>query len=93
MSKDRTDKIVKIAKHFADMIPGDNGDIPNIHRNIFFLVMDIKCVDKMHKLALDSMLDDLDSVHVAHDVFGIYRYLDRETKQLTEGWTPRFGRA
>jgi len=88
MSLDRTDKILKIANHFADKIPG-NG----VHRDSFLLYMDINFVDKLHDLDLDSMLDDLDSLHVIHDVSGIYHYLDRETKQLTEGWTPRFGRA
>ena len=49
------------------------------------LMLDIGCVHKTHNL-------DLDSPHVAHDVFGIYNNLDRKTKQLTRSWTPRFGR-
>ena len=89
MSLDRTDKKLKIAKHFANLL----NEYTGVQRDSFLLYMDINCVDKIHKLDLDSMLDDLDSPHVAHDVFGIYRYLDRGTKQLTEGWTPRFGRA
>jgi hypothetical protein len=55
-------------------------------------MMDIEYVDKVHNLALDSMLEDLDSFDVAHDVIGIYRHLDRKTKKLTGHWTPRFGR-
>ena len=82
MSRDRTDKILKIADHFSDRIPGGN----------FLLYMDIKFVDEIYNLDLDSMLEDLDSLHVVHDVFGIYNYLDRKTKQLTRGWIPRFGR-
>lgn len=57
------------------------------------LIMDIECVDKTHNLDLDAMLADLDSYSVTHDVLGIFEHLDRETKQLTDGWTPRFGRS
>jgi len=84
---DRFEKIVIIAKYFIERNPKLSGQSP------LSLIMDIECVDKIHNLDLDSMLDNLDSFHVAHDVFGIHRYLDRETKQLTDCWTPRFGRA
>ena len=76
------EKIDRIVKHFEDRIPGDRVD----------LMLDIGCVHKTHNLDLDSMLEDLDSPSVAHDVAGIYNYLDRKTKQLTRGWTPRFSR-
>ena len=76
------EKIGRIAKHFGDRIPGAKVE----------LMLDIGCVHKTHNLDLDSMLEDLDSPSVAHDVFGIYNNLDRKTKQLTRSWTPRFGR-
>jgi len=79
---DRFEKIVKIAKHFKELIPGKRID----------LIMDIETVDKEYNLALDSMLEDLNSFDVAHDVLGIYRHLDRKTKKLTGYWSPRFGR-
>ena len=93
---DRFEKIVIIAKYFIERYPEMTGqsqlEIECEGASPLSLIMDIECVDKIHNLDLDSMIDDLDSFHVAHDVFGIHKYLDRETKQLTEGWTPRFGR-
>ena len=87
---DRLEKIAKIAKHYSKkhMLTSDTGrDYP-----LLDLIMDIECVDKEYNLDLDRMLDDLDSFDVTHDVFGIWRNLDRKTKKLTGHWVPRFGR-
>ncbi len=96
MSNDRFEKIVVIAKYFIERYPKLSGqsqqEIECHGASPLSLIMDIECVDRIHNLDLDRMLDDLDSWHVAHDVFGIHKYLDRETKQLTDCWTPRFGR-
>ena len=93
---DRFEKIVIIAKYFIERNPKLSGQsqmsIEQEGASPLSLIMDIECVDKMYKLDLDSMLEDLDSPHVAYDVIGIYINLDRETKQLTGCWTPRFGR-
>jgi hypothetical protein len=81
----RLEKIGKIAEHMLqnDWILTDQ----------LSLMMDIECVDKTHNLDLDAMLADLDSYSVVHDVVGIFNHLDRETKQLTDCWSPRFGRS
>jgi len=83
---DRLEKIAKIAKHYSCTDPVSNA------YKMLDLIMDIECVDKVHNLDLDRMLNDLDSFNVAHDVFGIWKHLDRKTKKLTGHWTPRFGR-
>ncbi len=54
------------------------------------LILDINCVNEINPLDLDAMLKNLDSAHVAHDVLGIAKNLDRSTKTLVDGWTPRF---
>ena len=65
---DRLEKIVIIAKYFIERYPEMTGqsqlEIECEGASPLSLIMDIECVDKMHKLALDGMLDDLDSFHV-----------------------------
>jgi len=93
---DRFEKIAVIAKYFIERYPEMTGqsqmDIECEGASSLSLIMDIECVDKVHNLDLDKMLDDLDSFHVKHDVIGIWVNLDRKTKRLTGHWTPRFGR-
>ena len=73
--------IAKIAAHFDGQINGfDRMD----------LVMDIDAVNDINPLNLEAMVNDLDSLHVAHDVLGIAKNFDRKTKTLVNGWTPRF---
>lgn len=71
----------KIAAHF-------DGKIAGLDR--LSLVMDLDAVNDINPLDLEAMVKDLDSIHVAHDVFGIVKNLDRKNKTLLNGWTPRF---
>jgi|TARA_R110002033_G_scaffold5470_1_gene23618 hypothetical protein len=90
----RLEKIGKIAEHLRTNPWNKNGLTPlGRETDQLSLMMDIECVDKTHDLDLDAMLADLDSVSVVHDVVGIFNHLDRETKQLTDCWSPRFGRS
>jgi len=93
---DRFEKIAIIANYYIERYPELSGQshstIEQEGASPLSLIMDIECVDKVHNLDLDFMLVDLDSFDVAHDVFGIYRNLDRKTEKLTGQWTPRFGR-
>jgi len=73
--------ISRIAKHFDGQIVGSDR---------LSLVMDIDAVNDINPLNLEAMVKDLDSLHVAHDVFGIANNFDRKTKTLVNGWTPRF---
>ena len=90
----RLEKIGKIAEHLRTN-PWNKNGLTRLGRETdqLSLIMDIECVDKTHDLDLDAMLADLDSVSVVHDVVGIFNHLDRETKQLTDCWSPRFGRS
>ncbi len=72
--------IAEIAAHFDGQTGFDR----------LSLIMDIDCVNEIIPLDLKAMIEDLDSEHVAHDVFGIAQNFDRETKTLVNGWTPRF---
>ena len=96
----RSEKIGKIAEHmrtsssYFHYTTNIAGLTPlGRETDQFSLMMDIECVDKTHNLDLDAMLADIDSVSVLHDVLGIFEHLDRETKQLTDCWSPRFGRS
>ena len=53
------------------------------------LLMDISGTHDNTPLHLDALLA-ADSCDFLHDVSGIYQYYDREAKQLTDGWTPRY---
>ena len=94
---DRFEKIAIIAKYFIERHPEMSGlsqmTIEQEGASPLSLIMDIECVDKMHNLDLDRMLEDLDSFHVQHDVIGIWAQLDRKTKKLRNCWLPRFGRS
>lgn len=54
-------------------------------------VMDIDCVHKVTPLRLDELLA-ADDGNFGHDVFGIRRHLNRETKELENCFVPRFCR-
>tara|TARA_R110000824_G_scaffold286048_6_gene474197 strand:+ start:1395 stop:1715 length:321 start_codon:yes stop_codon:yes gene_type:complete len=73
--------IAKIAARFDGQIIGCDR---------LSLVMDIDAVNDINPLNLEAMVNDLDSLHVAHDVLGIAKNFDRKTKTLVNGWTPRF---
>jgi hypothetical protein len=51
--------------------------------------MDIRYVDEVCPLRLHELLD-ADDFNFAHDIFGIYSNFNRETKQLENGFLPRF---
>lgn len=52
------------------------------------LIMDIEHTHDQVPLALDLLLG-VDKGTFAHDIAGILRHLNRETKQLEDGFTPR----
>jgi hypothetical protein len=58
-------------------------------REKFALVMDLDYADQDCPLDLFALLQ-ADEANFAHDVFGIYRHLDRKTKKLTDCFTPRY---
>ena len=95
---DRLEKIAKLAAHYRVFRWRDDGQrlsrLTRLGRatDQCSLVMDIEYVDKLHNLDFDAMLADIDSYSVAHDVIGIYKHFDRQTKQLTDCWSPRYGR-
>ncbi len=51
--------------------------------------MDIRYVNEVCPLRLCELLD-ADDFNFAHDIFGIYSNFNRETKQLENGFLPRF---
>ena len=85
MKEDKFEKIVTVAKHWGEKFGFEGKDILN-------LIIDIDVVNDLHDLRLDDMLVNINSVHVHHDVIGIWNNLDRKSKTLSNNWTPRFGR-
>lgn len=55
------------------------------------LMMDLTAADEAVGLRLDD-LAGADDVNFAHDVFGIHKHLNRETRRLEDGFMPRFAR-
>ena len=52
-------------------------------------MMDIEAAHEEHPLRLGELLA-ADEANFAHDVFGIRRHLNRETKKLEDCFLPRF---
>jgi hypothetical protein len=52
-------------------------------------LMDIEAVHMICPLRLAELASAPDP-HWTHDIAGIRRHLDRETMQLTDGFTPRY---
>ena len=94
----RLEKIAKLAEHYrvnsSALDTTGHDSLTRLGRatDQCSLIMDIDYVDKIHNLDLDAMLADIGSYSVAHDVIGIYKHFDRQTKQLMDCWTPRYGR-
>ncbi|EGO2601790.1 hypothetical protein [Enterococcus faecalis] len=53
------------------------------------LKMDLEIANKQFDLRLKDLLD-ADDFNFSHDIVGIQNYIDRETKQFTELFLPRF---
>jgi hypothetical protein len=60
-----------------------------IRRDYLSVSMDIETVHEQIGLRLDDLLH-ADDANFAHDVFGIFRHLNRDTKQLEDFFLPRF---
>jgi len=87
-TKDEFQVIRKIAEraHRAAIRSGVEYKVIDAH-------MDIEaCHCNGNPLHLEQLLTAEDA-HFNHDVFGIRKFLDRETGQLTECFTPRHTRA
>jgi len=52
-------------------------------------LMDIDYVNEVCPLRLNELLN-ADDYDFAHDIFGIYRHFNRQTKQLEDCFLPRF---
>ena len=61
-----------------------------VHYPMPLCLMDLRvCIENNGPLRLQELLD-ADDGNFGHDVFGIRKYLDRETGKLTECFSPRF---
>ncbi len=58
-------------------------------RPMLEIMMDLEAVHDSVGLRLDELLD-ADDFNFAHDVVGIAKHLNRETKQLEDCFLPRF---
>jgi hypothetical protein len=76
-------KIVQRAeKLFAELqAPG--------HFNRMSATMDLICAHMVNPLKLEELLAARDG-DFAHDVFGIFRHIDRSTGELGDGFSPRY---
>lgn len=72
---DRANKIAKAANHNLDRMS---------------MVMDLMATHANGCPMDFAQLLAADDFNLAHDVFGIHRYLNRETGQLTDCFRPRF---
>lgn len=77
--------ISKIAKRARDMA-GAGNEYPHLDA-----MMDVEHAHKDCPLKLDELLA-ADDVNFTHDVFGIRRHLNRETKKLENCFVPRFAK-
>ncbi len=67
----------------------DNG--LNLHKDRMSLLMDIECAHDECNLRLDELLG-APEFDFAHDVLGIQRHMNRETKKLKDCFSPRYAR-
>lgn len=80
-----TDQIISIAKRAADVARKFGKKT-----NAINLAMSLAACHKRRPLRL-SDLEKFDDLNLVHDVFGIHRYLNRMTGELTERFIPRCG--
>jgi hypothetical protein len=64
---------------------------PDFRRSKMDIEMDIECVMESQPLDLDALLK-ADNFNFCHDVFGIARHLNRNTRLLEDCFSPRFSR-
>jgi hypothetical protein len=54
-------------------------------------IMDISAAHEQHPIDLPALLDAQD-YDLVHDVFGIFRHMNRSTGRLEHGFAPRYSR-
>lgn len=81
MKKERIDKIVEIAKRAEKMSSS------NVDR--ITLIMDLEHADKEFNLRLDEFLE-ADNFNFAHDIIGIQRSINRQTREFEGFFLPRY---
>ena len=74
------DRAVKLIKELRGV---------NTHVDKCPMIMDIEAAHIAQPLKLQELLD-ADNANFGHDVFGISRYIDRETGKMTDCFLPRF---
>jgi len=83
MSKEKFESIVKIAERAEQM------NITSSDR--LSLIMDIEAATDEFNLRLEELLN-ADNFNFAHDVCGIQKNINRETKKIENFFVPRFAR-
>ena len=61
----------------------------HVHARKIDVLMDIEYVHEICPLRLRELLES-DDLDFAHDMLGIYKHFNRETRQLENGFIPRF---
>lgn len=85
ISREETNLIAAIAKRANQMsLEAVGYEYKNIDA-----FMDIEFVHKKHPLRLGELLNASDG-QFGHDVFGIRTHFNRETKELEDGFFPRY---
>jgi hypothetical protein len=79
--KENFQKIVEIAKRAEDM------NLLMFDR--FSLIMDLECAVEEFNLRLDEFLN-ADNFNFSHDIVGIQKNINRQTKQFENCFLPRF---
>lgn len=81
VAKERIDLMVAIAERAEDkdLIASDR----------ISLIMDLECADEEFHLRLEEFLNT-DPFNFSHDIVGIQRHLNRETRQMENCFVPRF---
>lgn len=55
------------------------------------LIMDIQVAHEQFELRLDDLLK-ADDLNFAHDIIGIQKFIDRQTKKIGEHFLPRYAK-
>lgn len=79
------DTIFRIARRARETFAGMGGD-----RELQEIAMDISAVHANGCPLRLYDLEEADDFNFRHDIFGIYRHLDRETGHLKNCFVPRF---
>ena len=79
----------EVVEKIVDRIMGINM-IHGYERDRLSVTMDVKAVHLNGNPLRFQELLEAEDVHFYHDVFGIQKYLDRDTGKLTHGFTPRY---